>query len=184
VNKILKVIKNRPEDIIFEQSSRLTSRIQLKCSIFAFRKLVIVMSKRFFISWLASSLVMFVLSYVWHGIILTDFSRLSYSKGLFMVFAALVYLMIGFVVAKAIEVKMLEKHFKRKPIARGAISGAFCGIAFFLVATVVGVSFSTGSKLENMLLDVTWQTIEQTIGGIVVGLTHIFVFDPMAHIED
>ncbi|HEX8516219.1 MAG TPA: hypothetical protein VF868_08470 [Bacteroidia bacterium] len=143
-----------------------------------------MITKRFLVSWIASSLVMFVLSYIWHGIILTDFSRLSYSKHLFLVFAALVYLMIGFVVARSIEFKLLEKQFKRKPVIRGLISGAFCGIAFFLVATVVGVSFSTGSKLENMLLDVTWQTIEQAIGGIVVGLAHIFVYDPAAHLEE
>jgi H+/Cl- antiporter ClcA len=143
-----------------------------------------MITKRFFISCLASSLVMFALSYVWHGMVLTDFSRLSYSKHLFLFFAAIVYLMIGFVVAKSIDFKFLDKNFKRKPVIRGAISGAMCGVAFFLIATVVGVSFSTGSKIENMLLDVTWQTIEQTIGGVVVGLTHIFVFDPMAHIEE
>lgn len=143
-----------------------------------------MITKRFFISCLASSLVMFALSYVWHGVILTDFSRLSYSRHLFLFFAALVYLIIGFVVSKSIDFKFLEKHFKRRPVIRGAISGAVCGVAFFLIATVVGVSFSTGSRLENMLLDVTWQTIEQTIGGVVVGLTHFFVFDPSAHIEE
>jgi len=143
-----------------------------------------MLNKRFFISCLASSLVMFLLSYVWHGVILTDFSRLSYSKHLFLFFAALVYLMIGFVVSKAIDLKILEKNFKRKPVVRGLISGALCGVAFFLVATVVGVSFSTGSRLENMLLDVTWQTIEQSLGGVVVGLTHIFVYDPLAHIDE
>lgn len=143
-----------------------------------------MISKRFFISCLVSSLVMFLLSYVWHGIILTDFSRLSYSKHLFLFFAAIVYLIIGFVVSKSIDFKILEKHFKRKPVMRGAISGAMCGVAFFLIATVVGVSFSTGSKLENLLLDVTWQTIEQTIGGVAVGLTHMFVYDPSAHLED
>lgn len=143
-----------------------------------------MISKRFFISCLASSLVMFLLSYVWHGLVLTDFSRLSYSKHLFLFFAAIVYLIIGFVVSKSIEFKILEKHFKRKPVIRGAISGAICGLAFFLIATVVGVSFSTGSRLENMLLDVSWQIIEQTVGGVVVGLTHIFVYDPLAHMED
>ncbi|MDF2436424.1 MAG: hypothetical protein K0Q95_800 [Bacteroidota bacterium] len=143
-----------------------------------------MINKRFFISCVASSLVMFLLSYVWHGLVLTDFSRLSYSKHLFLFFAALVYIMIGFVVSKAIDIKILEKNFKRKPIVRGLISGAMCGVAFFLVATVVGVSFSTGSKLENMLLDVTWQTIEQSIGGVVVGLVHLFVYDPSAHLEE
>jgi putative flippase GtrA len=64
------------------------------------------------------------------------------------------------------------------------ISGAVCGIVIFMVARVVGVSFSTGSFLENMLLDITWQMVEQTIGGIVVGIVHIFVFDPSVLQED
>lgn len=141
-------------------------------------------SKRFLISCIASSIVMFLLSYVWHGMVLTDFSRLSYSKHLFLFFAAIVYVIIGFVVSKATESKILEKHFKRKPVLRGAIAGAVCGIAFFMIATVVGVSFSTGSKLENMLLDISWQTIEQGIGGVVVGLSYIFIYDPVANIEE
>jgi H+/Cl- antiporter ClcA len=143
-----------------------------------------MLTKRFFISWIASSIVMFLLSYVWHGIFLTDFSRLSYPKELFLVFACFVYLIIGFVVAKAIDIKLLEKYFKRKPIVKGAISGAALGFAFFLISTVVGVSFSTGSKLENLLLDASWQTIEQCIGGAVVGIAHIFVYDSSAVIED
>ena len=143
-----------------------------------------MLTKRFLISWIASSIVMFVLSYAWHGIFLTDFSRLSYPKELFLIFAALVYLIIGFVIAKAIDVKLLDKYFKRKPILKGAVVGAALGFAFFLISTVVGVSFSTGSKLENLLLDVCWQVTEQCIGGVVVGVAHIFVFDSSAIIED
>ncbi len=143
-----------------------------------------MLTKRFVISWISSSIVMFMLSYAWHGIFLTDFSRLSYPKELFLIFASLVYLIIGFVVAKAIDVKLLEKYFKRKPILKGATAGAALGFAFFLVSTVVGVSFSTGSKLENLLLDVCWQITEQCIGGIIVGVVHIFVFDSSAIIED
>ena len=141
-------------------------------------------SKRFIISCIASSLVMFLLSYVWHGILLTDFSRLTYSKHLFLFFAAVVYIILGFVVSMAVDSKVLDKHFKRRPVIRGAISGAVCGVALFMIATVIGISFSTGSKLENMLLDITWQVIEQTLGGIVAGLTHVFVYDAASHIED
>lgn len=142
------------------------------------------MSKRFFISCIASSVVMFALSYVWHGIVLTDFSKLSYSKHLFFVFAAIVYVIIGFVVTKAYELKFLDTHFRRRPILRGVIAGAICGVMFFLVVTVLGVSFEAGSRIENMLLNISWQTVEQTLGGIVVGLAHIFVFDPLAHIDN
>ena len=143
-----------------------------------------MLTKRFFISWIASSIVMFALSYMWHGVFLTDFSRLTYPKEIFLIIAVFVYLIIGFVMAKAIDVKMLDKHFKRKPVIRGAISGAGLGFVLFLVSTVVGVSFSTGSKLENLVLDVSWQTVEQCIGGVVVGLAHFFIFDSSAILED
>lgn len=143
-----------------------------------------MLTKRFFISWIASSVVMFALSYLWHGVFLTDFSRLSYPKEIFLVIAALVYLIIGFVAAKAIDIKLLEKHFRRKPFLKGAISGAGLGFILFLISTVVGVSFSTGSKIENLLLDICWQVIEQGIGGLVVGVAHFFIFDPSSIIED
>ena len=141
-------------------------------------------TKRFNISWIASSLVMFALSYIWHGIFLTDFSRLTYPKEVFLVIASFVYLIIGFLAAKAIDIKVLDKFFKRKPIIKGAISGAGLGFILFLISTVVGVSFSTGSKLENLLLDVCWQVIEQSAGGAVVGIAHYFIFDSSAITED
>jgi hypothetical protein len=143
-----------------------------------------MLTKRFFISWLVASAIMFMLSYAWHGIFLTDYSRLSYPKGIFLIIASFVYLIIGFIVAKAIDIQYLAEKFNRKPILRGALSGAACGFMFFLIATVVGVSFSTGSKIENLLLDVTWQVIEQGIGGVVVGLAHIFIYDPSVNFED
>lgn len=143
-----------------------------------------MLRKRFFISWLATSATMFLLSYVWHGIFLTDYSRLSYPKELFLIFASIVYLIIGFILAKAIDVQYLVEKYRRKPILRGVLSGAACGFALFLMATVVGVSFSTGSNIENLLLDVCWQVIEQTIGGIVIGLVHIFVYDESVSFED
>ncbi len=143
-----------------------------------------MLTKRFFISWIASSIVMFALCYAWHGVFLTDFSRLSYPIGIFLFFAVFVYLIIGFLAAKAIDIKQLEVKFKRNPLLRGLITGASLGFSLFIITSVIGVSFSTGSKLENLLLDGCWQTIEQGVGGIVVGLAHYFVFDPSAVIED
>lgn len=153
---------------------------------YTFKSIVlsIMLTKRFFISWLTASAVMFLLSYVWHGVFLTDYSRLSYPKELFLIFAAIVYLIIGFIVAKAIDFQYLLDNFKHKPILRGVLSGATCGFIFFLMATVVGVSFSTGSNIENLLLDVCWQVTEQAVGGIVVGLVHIFAYDGSVSFED
>ena len=142
-----------------------------------------MLTKRFFISWIASSIVMFALSYMWHGVFLTDFSRLSYPISIFLVFAAFVYLIIGFITAKAIDIKLLENKFKRKPLLKGLVTGAAFGFTLFVITYVVGVSFSTGSKLENLLLDGCWQTIEQGIGGIVVGITHFFIFDAYEYLQ-
>lgn len=143
-----------------------------------------MLSKRFFISWLVSSVAMFLLSYVWHGIFLTDFSRLTYPKEIFLIFAVVVYMIIGFLMSKAIDSKTLSARFKRKPVVRGIVAGVLIGIACFFVATVVGISFSTGSKLPNMILDLTWQIIEQGVGGILAGVVHLFVFDPQVFAEE
>jgi hypothetical protein len=86
--------------------------------------------------------------------------------------------------AKAIDVKILENRFRRKPIIKGAVTGVAIGFTLFIISTVVGVSFSTGSKLENLFLDVCWQMIEQSFGGITVGIAHFFIFDPSSIIED
>jgi H+/Cl- antiporter ClcA len=184
----LKIVKIPHIPGIVPVRRKLNSRLRIitKISIFVpdYAVNLTMFSKRFFISWIASTIVMFLLSYVWHGLFLTDFKRLSYPVGIYLIFAAIVYMIIGFVVAKAIDFKGFEKNFKRRPIMRGVISGAACGIAFFLVATVVGVSFSTGNALENLILDISWQFFEQMMGGLTAGIVHILVFDPAVMQED
>jgi hypothetical protein len=143
-----------------------------------------MINKRFLASWIGSSVVMFVLFYIWHGMMLTDFKRLTYPKEIFLIFAVFVYLIIGLFAAKAIDIKLLDKYFKRKPFAKGAVSGAALGFTIFVFSTVVGVSFSTGNKLDNLLLDGTWQVVEQMLGGLVVGAAHFFIFDSSAIAED
>ena len=127
---------------------------------------------------------MYLLSYLWHGVFLTDYEKLNYPKELFLVFAIVVYLIIGFIVAKAVDISILIKYFKRKPLIRGIIAGSLCGLVLFLMITVIGVSFSAGSNLENILFDLIWQVIEQMTGGIVVGIIHHLIFDPRVIFED
>lgn len=140
-------------------------------------------SKRFFISWIVSSVAMFSASYVWHGIVLTDFSRLSYPKEIFLVLAATVYFIIGFLLNKVYEIKQLDA-FERRPLARGAAAGAMVGVFLFLIAMVMGISFGGSRTLVNLLVDVCWQVAEQAIGGIAIGIAHIFVYDEAAFPAD
>lgn len=139
------------------------------------RSILTMSTKRFFLVWILVSILMFLLSYAWHGYVLNDFSRLSYPKVIFLVLSAFAYMIIGFIVVKVVETKVYEKLFFQKPILKGVIKGAFCGVVFFVIATVVGVSLNTGSGLKNLVLDLTWQMIEQGVGGGVVGLMYVLV---------
>ena len=135
-----------------------------------------MLTKRFLISWLASSLVMFLAFYAWHGMFLTDFQRLNYPREVLIIVSSITYLVIGFILNKVYDVKTFER-FHRQPIARGAVSGAVLGFILFIVTMVTGVSFGGSRTLVNLVMDVSWQVVEQCVGGMIVGVVHILVFD-------
>ncbi|TAL58947.1 MAG: hypothetical protein EPN85_10375 [Bacteroidetes bacterium] len=133
-------------------------------------------TKRFFLSWLLSSLIMFGLSYMWHGVILNDFTRLSYPIEIFLTGSVITYLILGFLVTKIFLMKF-PAGIAQKPLTRGIISGASLGIATYIVTLVVGVSFSTTLTTEYILFDLLWQTIEEMIGGITVAFIYISIYE-------
>jgi len=135
-------------------------------------------AKRFFFAWIIVSIAMFSLSYLWHGFVLNDFSRLNYPKEFFLILASITYVFIGFVLVKFYEIKFLDRLFSHQHLIKGVVKGAICGFIFFLIAAVVGVSFNTGSGLKNLALDLAWQMLEQGIGGGVVGFLYSFTEDP------
>lgn len=132
--------------------------------------------KRFFLSWLLSSLVMFGLSYVWHGVFLNDFERLNYPKEIFLTGSVITYLILGFLVTQIYLMKF-PKAIARKPLTRGIISGVLLGIATYVVALVIGVSFSTTLTTEYILFDLLWQAVEQMAGGITVAFVYISIYE-------
>lgn len=151
----------------------------------------ILLRRRFFISWLLSTIVMFGVSYLWHGTVLNDFERLNYPEPIFFSCAAVAYLIIGLALNKAHEKfkkyvydKSTLESFKSKPILKGMITGAMCGFSVYIIALVVGISFNYNLSLQNILLDLSWQITEQTIGGLVVGVMYrIFYIPPHLMME-
>lgn len=115
---------------------------------------------------------MFSLSYLWHGIILNDFERLTYPKTTFLTLSTLVYLGISL----ALTALNTFLDIKKKPIYKGIILGIVMGFFIYLVAFVLGISFNSTPKFEYIALDVSWQIFEQGIGGLACG----FVFDYFA----
>ncbi len=134
-----------------------------------------MINRRFLLSWIASSVAMFGVSYLWHGIVLNDFNRLNYPKGVFFITAAVVYLVIGLLVARACEIRISIK-FLKNPLAKGVVMGAFSGFIIYLVAMVIGVSFMQAHEMKYMLFNIACQMVEQGVGGIAVGIVHLSVY--------
>jgi len=132
--------------------------------------------KRFFASWMFSTLGMYLLSYFWHGVVLTDFEDLNYPLRKFLFLDFLGYLIIGYVVAKIFDVPYFYNKYKKSPIKRGAVSGAYCGIAFFIIFTVIGVPFYVIHSFKHQFYNFSWQILEQGAGGIIVAFAHIFIY--------
>jgi hypothetical protein len=133
----------------------------------------VIQYRKVLFSWIIASVLMFSISYLWHGVILNDFNRLDYPKSVYLTASIIAYLIIGFVVARIYDVQLLDK-FEKKPLLRGVIGGAASGFVIYLIAFVIGISFG-GRKLEYILMDVIWQIIEQGVGGLAVGYCHIIM---------
>lgn len=133
-------------------------------------------TKRFFLAWILSAIVMFLLSYLWHGVFLNDLQRLSYPKEIFLTGSIITYLILGFLVTK-IYLMNFPKSIAKKPLIRGLISGALLGVCAYIVSLVIGVSFNSQLTLEYILFDLLWQTIEQTCGGISVAFIYIWIYE-------
>lgn len=126
------------------------------------------------LGWIFSSLVMFGLSYLWHGIVLNDYSMITYPMGIYLVSAGIVYLVIGFLLNRIFVAEFLDRY-STKAVPRGILAGVTLGIIVYMLALVVGVSFTKG--LDQMILDVAWQAVEQCMGGLVVGIVYLTVFE-------
>ncbi|MFN5182520.1 MAG: hypothetical protein ACK5D5_05805 [Bacteroidota bacterium] len=132
---------------------------------------------RFFLSWLMSAVAMYLSFFFWHGYYLNEISQLSYPRTLFYFFAGVTYLFISFLTIKVYDTKFLRGMIKNI-FARGLISGFIVGLLVFMVTKVTGISIGTSNTLEHLALDAMWQCVEQIIGGFVISLGTLFIFDP------
>jgi hypothetical protein len=126
---------------------------------------------------------MYAAFYMWHGVLSTDFYRIQYPKSIFLVLAGIVYLAVSFILYKIYEFKFWNK-FTHNLFLKGLLSGTFLGFILFAITTVLGVGFSSGLSTKILLFDMVWQMLEQSIGGIIIALAHLFIFVPVPEEED
>lgn len=136
-------------------------------------KLKLELKMPFFLAWIFTFAFLYALSYVWHGVILNDLSRVSIPKNVFLLLVAAVYFCISFALTFLAQILPMDK----KSHVKGLIVGAPMGLFIYLVAFVFGISFYSNPTFAHILFDLGWQIFEGGIGGVVAGgLLSFFTF--------
>jgi hypothetical protein len=113
---------------------------------------------------------MYGLSYLWHGVVLNDIDSITYPIGLFYFLSAIVYLFIGFV----LTITTIKLDFKDQKYLNGTIIGSVLGFFLYLIAFILGVSFSSLDQIDHLVFDILWQMLEQGLGGMLAGSLYAF----------
>ncbi len=118
----------------------------------------------FLIAWILGAAAMLGASLLWHGVLLNDLMAIPYPLSFFLSLCGIVYLVVSFVIAFAMEYLKVEEQQFPKGVGIGTVVGFF----LYLIAFTLGVSFH-GSGTEHIVVNFLWQMIEQGVGGGAIG---------------
>ncbi|MFZ1658628.1 MAG: hypothetical protein WAT61_07410 [Flavobacteriales bacterium] len=127
------------------------------------------------IPWLLSAVVMYGISYAWHGLLLNDISEMRIGLGLYLALAGLAYLLIGLGLTFLVHTGLQRGYISMKTgfPYKGMAIGAVSGLAVYLLVFISGLSFAS-HEIHHVFLDAVWQVIEQMVGGLMVCLGIIY----------
>ena len=123
---------------------------------------------RLLIATVLSAILMFAISYYWHGVLLNDLERISYDKTLFFGLLGILYILVG---AALSFVLMAYKPIEHRVFKHLTI-GVLAGFIIYLIAFVLGVSFQ-GVGIEHTIVNFTWQMFEQGAGGLSISIYYV-----------
>ena len=126
---------------------------------------------RLILATIISSIVMFSMSFYWHGVLLNDLMFITYDKKLFFGLLSILYV----AVAGALSFFLMFYKPEENRTLKHATIGVASGFMIYLIAFVLGLSFK-GEGLANTVINFTWQMIEQGIGALFIS-----VFYTVAH---
>lgn len=109
-----------------------------------------------------SATIMFILSYAWHGLVLTDIEKLNVPLTYYLSVSAIIYLLIAFLLIMIIY-KIRKMNLSRHI---GLYVGIAVGIVLYTLAITQNLAFHS-QQFEHIVLDYFWQMTEQGIGGLV-----------------
>jgi hypothetical protein len=136
---------------------------------------VLLLQRHILAPWFAAAVTMFGMSYVWHGIALTDLEELRIPLTLYFLLAGLVYIGLGLLLTFAVHEAIRREVISLKhafPFA-AFLLGAVVGFCVYLVIFVLGMTF-TKHGMMHFVVDILWQMAEQALGGLAVSLGIIY----------
>jgi uncharacterized membrane protein YccC len=118
---------------------------------------------------------MYGLSYLWHGLALTDLQELKIPLALYLVLSGLVYLIIGLGLTVAVHQCVMHEwiSLKRAFPLMSSLLGAAIGFVVYMLVFILGMSFA-GHQMLHIVVDILWQMVEQGVGGLMVSLGIIY----------
>jgi len=138
----------------------------------------VLLRRHILLPWLFSTVVMFGLSYVWHGLVLNDLSDLKdlhVPLAKYLVMAGTTYLVLGLVLTIGIHKGIQFEWISLKgPFPFTAfLVGSALGLVVYLLLFASGMSFAKPGMV-HMVADAIWQMFEQGVGGLMVSLGIIY----------
>ncbi|MGV9013363.1 MAG: hypothetical protein ACOH13_12285 [Flavobacteriales bacterium] len=127
------------------------------------------------IPWLFSVVVMYGISYAWHGLLLNDISEMRMALGTYLALAGAAYALIALGLTYAVHSAILRGWISMKvafPVKAMGV-GAILGAVVYALVFFSGFSFAS-HELHHVFLDAVWQVSEQAIGGLMVAFGIIY----------
>lgn len=117
---------------------------------------------RLLIAWGAGTVMMTIMSFLWHGVILNDITLFKYSVTATQYLSIVIYSILGGVMVY----KVHQMKYRIKPVTAFKI-GIITGTVVFIVI-LSGFPFGYQKDFHLLLMDLVWQWMEQTLGAITV----------------
>lgn len=134
-----------------------------------------LLKRRILFPWLLSATVMFGISYVWHGLALSDLSELKIDISTYFALSGLAYLVVGLALVMLVHLGIGREWISLKtgfPLSCMLV-GVGVGVVVYLIVFASGLSFASHG-LQHVVVDALWQLFEQAIGGLMVSLGIIY----------
>ena len=127
--------------------------------------------RKFVIGALVASVVAFLLSSLWHVVLMSDYYEsvtVGGREAPLMWAIGLAYLMVGIIMAY-----MYPKGYEGgSPVGEGLKFGAIIGLLWWFPTNLVWYAVLDGSSSSQIFVDGVWHIVEEGIAGAALGLVY------------